>query len=222
MSDNTNRDQQFQMTPAVIEERRNALQQLPMDELNEMFRIQEGRDSIDDPQPVVGKTSRADKKKLIERIMEHMAKNHNPITEERYQFVLWLYRIRTQYPQMGLFQPDFIWVIFRKMMPSKYNRSDSDIKTAVDDWCEDTAKATVKYGHISKWNTSLVTNMSELFSQKRNFNDDISKWDVSNVTDMSYMFNCYIEGQETVSAFNGDISKWNVSKVTTMSYMFQG
>ena len=104
------------------------------------------------------------------------------INEQRYQFVLSLYRIRTQYPQMGLFQPDFIWVIFRKMMPSKYNRSDSDIKKAVNDWCEDPVKATAKYGHISKWNTSLVTNMKELFEDKNDFNDDISKWNVSSVT----------------------------------------
>ena len=57
------------------------------------------------------------------------------INEQRYQFVLWLYNIRTQYPQMGLFQPDFIYVIFhlRKMMPSKYNRTNDDIRQAVDD-----------------------------------------------------------------------------------------
>jgi surface protein len=220
MSANFIRQEQFKLTCGVIEAKRNDLIQLPVDELAEMFRIQEGRDSSDDPQPVVGRVSRADKKKLIDSIMEHMVKTHHPITEERYQFVLWLYRIRTQYPQMGLFQPDFIWVIFRNIMPSKYNRSDSDIHETVNDWCEDPAKATVKYGHISKWNTSLVTNMNGLFSHKRNFNGDISKRNVSNVTDMSYMFNCYIPGQEVVSAFNGDISKWNVSKVTNMEAMF--
>ena len=110
------------------------------------------------------------------------------IDEKRYRFVLSLYLIRTQYPQMGLFQPDFIWVTFRSMMPSKYIRTDADIYEAVNDWCKDPAKATVMYGHISKWNTSLVTNMKELFKGKRDFNDDISKWNVSNVTDMSYMF----------------------------------
>ena len=107
------------------------------------------------------------------------------INEQRYQFVLTLYMIRTQYPQMGLFQPDFIWVIFRSMMPSKYIRTDDDIKVAVNDWCEDPARATTKYGHISKWNTSLVTNMKKLFEHKIDFNDDISKWNVSNVADMS-------------------------------------
>ena len=167
MDNNTNREHQFQWTPAVIEANRNALQQLSLEELHEMFRIQEGRDPIDDPQPVVGRVSRADKKKLVDRIMENMARNYHPTNEERYQFVLWLYRIRTQYPQMGLFQPDFIWVIFRKMMPSKYNRSDSDIKTAVDDWCADPANATAKYGHISKWNTSLVTDMKGYFHTRK-------------------------------------------------------
>ena len=134
------------------------------------------------------------------------------IKEERYQFVLTLYRIRTQYPQMGLFQPDFIWVIFRKMMPSKYIRTDDDIDETVNEWCDDPVAATVKYGHISKWNTSLVTNMKDLFYEKSEFNDDISKWDVSNVTDMGFIF------RET--PFNGDISGWNVSSVTNMGSMF--
>ena len=140
------------------------------------------------------------------------------INEQRYQFVLGLYLIRTQYPQMGLFQPDFIWVTFRKMMPSKYNRSDDDIQEAVNKWCDDPVEAEVQYGHISKWNTSLVTNMKELFKGKRDFNDDISKWDVSNVTNMSYMF--YSGNPFIKSSFNRDISGWNVSSVTNMERMF--
>ncbi len=73
-------------------------------------------------------------------------------------------------------------------------------------------EATLKYGHISKWNTSLVTDMNKLFYDKSDFNDDISKWDVSNVTNMSHMF-CN-------TSFNGDISGWNVSSVTNMRSMF--
>ena len=204
-------EKQFHLTPAVIEAKRIFLQQLPFDELAEIFRIQEGKDSVD-PQPVTGRVSRADTKKLIDHIIEHMVKNHHPVTEERYQFVLWLYRIRTQYPRMGLFQPDFTCIIFGKMMVSKLQRSDADIHKAVNDWCEDSVKATVKYGHISKWNTSLVTNMKELFQHKSAFNDDISKWNVSNVTNMDRMFRAAL--------FNGDISGWNVSNVTNMQYMF--
>ena len=77
------------------------------------------------------------------------------IDEKRYQFVLSLYLIRTQYTQMGLFQPDFIWVTFRKMMASKYNRTDSDIKKAVYEWYDDPTEAEAMYGHISKWNTTI-------------------------------------------------------------------
>ena len=145
------------------------------------------------------------------------------INEQRYQFVLSLYRIRTQYPKMGLFQPDFIWVIFRKMMPSKYNRTDADIQQSVNEWCNDPTKAEAKYGHISEWNTSLVTDMNELFKNMSDFNDDISKWNVSNVTDMSWMFNCYTEYEEEYEQepiFNGDISGWDVSSVTSMYAMF--
>ena len=139
------------------------------------------------------------------------------INEQRYVFVEWLYRIRRQYPAVRCFQPDFIFVIFNPMMPSKYIRTDDDIKEAVNHWCTDSVAAEAKYGHISKWKTSLVTNMRKLFHEKSDFNDDISKWNVSNVTDMSYMFSgTYI----VENSFDGDISGWNVSSVTDMSMMF--
>ena len=135
------------------------------------------------------------------------------MNEMRYQFILMLYLIRKQYPRMGLFQPDFIYVIFRSLMPSKYHRTDADIKIAVNEWCDNPVTATVMYGHISKWNTFRVTNMNKLFKYKRDFNDDISKWNVSSVIDMHSMF------YET--PFNGDISKWNVSNVIDMCCMFK-
>ena len=61
--------------------------------------------------------------------------------------------------------------------------------------------------------TSLVTNMSELFSDATGFNHDIRSWDVSNVTIMSYMFG-------GASSFNQDIGNWDVSNVTNMRWMF--
>ena len=75
-------EEQFQLTPAVIEAKRNELQQVPFDELAEIFRIQEGKDP-GELQAVEGRVSRADKKKLIDCIIEHMVKNHNLVTEER-------------------------------------------------------------------------------------------------------------------------------------------
>jgi surface protein len=211
-NNNINREEQFQLTPAAIEVRRNELQQVPFDELAEMFRIQEGTDP-GELQTVAGRVSRADKKKLIDCIIEYMVKNHNPVTEERYQFVEWLYWIRKQHGnRYGFLQPDFICIIFGKLMTSKLQRSDADIQIAVNEWCEDPAAAAVMYGHISKWNTSLVTNMTKLFNDKNDFIDDISKWNVSNVTDMNSIF--------WNTSFNGDISGWNVSSVTNMSSMF--
>ena len=52
--------------------------------------------------------------------------------------------------------------------------------------------------------TSLITNMSELFVDSI-FNGDISKWDVSHVEDMWGMF--------IYSDFDGNISKLDVSCV---------
>ena len=70
-------------------------------------------------------------------------------------------------------------------------------------------------GNIKNWDVSNVKDMSNLFKNMSDFNEDISAWNVSNVTDMSYMFaGCEI--------FNSDLSAWNVSNVTTMDSMFYG
>ena len=94
-------------------------------------------------------------------------------------------------------------------------RSNDDIRAAVDAWCRDPVAAEIKYGHISGWDTSLVTDTKELFKDKRNFNDDISQWNVSNVTNMEGMF-------QNASAFNQPLEQWNVSNVTYMEWVFQG
>jgi conserved domain protein len=61
--------------------------------------------------------------------------------------------------------------------------------------------------------TSMITDMSELFEALNIINIKIDKWNVSNVTNMSNMFRCNPE-------FNADLSNWNVSKVTNMYAMF--
>ncbi len=43
--------------------------------------------------------------------------------------------------------------------------------------------------------TSLITDMSELFEDNTTFNGDISRWNVSKVTNMSWMFNTATEVQ---------------------------
>ena len=62
--------------------------------------------------------------------------------------------------------------------------------------------------------TSGITDMSELFDNKANFNQNIEYWDTSNVTDMFAMF-------RKASAFNYNISDWDTSNVTTMRAMFR-
>ena len=68
---------------------------------------------------------------------------------------------------------------------------------------------------MPSWDTSQVTKMSELFSGKYSFNQDISGWDVSKVTDMSNMFS-------GAGQFNQDLSSWKVGAVTDMRWMFSG
>ena len=94
------------------------------------------------------------------------------------------------------------------------------LKTAVNEWLENSEKAEHTYGHISKWDTSQVTNMKKLFFKAPLFNEPIGDWDVSNVTDMSYMFRN--DGMNTGATFNQAIGNWDVSKVTTMEEMFSG
>ena len=66
---------------------------------------------------------------------------------------------------------------------------------------------------IGTWDVSNVTTMYGMFDGA-GFNQDISNWDVSSVTNMGSMF--------SYTMFNHDISNWDVSSVTNMSYMFDG
>ena len=63
--------------------------------------------------------------------------------------------------------------------------------------------------------TSLITDMSELFWPFDISNIKIDEWDVSKVTNMQNMF--YM-----CTKFDGNISKWDVSNVTNYYCMFYG
>ena len=50
------------------------------------------------------------------------------------------------------------------------------------------SEAIDKYGEIGDWHVSSVTDMSRLFENMRDFDENISSWDTSNVADMNRMF----------------------------------
>ena len=73
---------------------------------------------------------------------------------------------------------------------------------------------------IGSWNTSLVTNMQQAFSNQPFFNQNIGSWNTANVTNLSYMFN----NNWAIGVFNNGgsstINSWNTAKVTTIQQMF--
>ena len=94
-----------------------------------------------------------------------------------------------------------------------------------------------EYGAMPNWDVSNVTNMSEAFEDRSDFDTDITAWDVSSVTTMYQMFRVASSFNQPIgdwdvssvtnmfsmfyeSAFNQPIGKWDVSSVTNMSYMF--
>mgnify|MGYP000194145818 FL=1 len=66
---------------------------------------------------------------------------------------------------------------------------------------------------ISKWDISRATTLRGMFINAHKFNQNIASWDTSNVIHMGDMFNMTKE-------FNQDIGAWDTSKVTNMASMF--
>eukprot|EP00971_Amphidinium_carterae_P217999 4327796-Amphidinium_carterae.1 len=114
----------------------------------------------------------------------------------------------------------------------------SELLMAVKYWLDDEVVAESEYGHISLWDTSMVTDMSRLFEAAGAFNLEIGGWDTSRVTNMSAMFAGAVEFDQEIGgwqtamvtdmsqmfadahAFNREIGGWNTSRVADMSKMF--
>ena len=92
------------------------------------------------------------------------------------------------------------------------NDSCQIVTTLVTDMSELFSDATEFNQYIGSWDVSNVTNMSYMFGGASSYNQDIGNWDVSNVTNMRWMFNS--------TSFNQDIGSWDVSNVIDMGQMF--
>ena len=88
------------------------------------------------------------------------------------------------------------------------NRSELD--AAIDSWISNEVSATETYGDINTWDVSNITDFSNLFSNKSNFNSDISVWNVSNGTSFYSMF-------DNATSFNQDIGGWDIMEVILVS-----
>ena len=94
--------------------------------------------------------------------------------------------------------------------------TNATIRRAVRDYLNGGARkqrVVTKYGDISNWDVSNVTDMNDMFLGETSFNQPLNKWNVSNVTDMWCMF----WGAES---FNQPLNNWNVSNVRDMEHMF--
>ena len=81
--------------------------------------------------------------------------------------------------------------------------------TVVDD---STITGEIANGNVNLC-TTLVTDMSELFLDNGDFNQDIGNWDTSNVTTIHRMF-------RVASSFNQDMGSWDTSNVANMESLF--
>ena len=88
-----------------------------------------------------------------------------------------------------------------------------ELQTAVNEWCSNKEEAIIKYGNIGYWNTIYINNMTNLFYNKSQFNDNIEDWNTSNVTDMFCTFH-------SAKSFNQSLNNWNINNVTYMHGMF--
>ncbi|MGX1929132.1 BspA family leucine-rich repeat surface protein [Flagellimonas sp. 2504JD4-2] len=94
---------------------------------------------------------------------------------------------------------------------AEYDANDTPNLSNVESMYRTFLAATLFNGNIGNWDTSNVTNMSNMFGNS-SFNQDIGNWNTENVTNMSSMF--------MHTSFDQDIGEWDTGNVTDMSSMF--
>jgi surface protein len=105
-------------------------------------------------------------------------------------------------------------VRFAEAVSFKGNIKDWDT-SSVTDMSNMFLSATAFSGSVSDFNTSSVENMHSMFYRAKSFNGQLRDWDVSQVRDFSYMF-------YKCEAFNMDLHTWAVTRAQKMNSMFEG
>ena len=80
------------------------------------------------------------------------------------------------------YAPGVIDILLEGYEKRRFHATDQTLKGAVKEYLRDERSAIRKYGDISGWDVSNVTNMKYMFRNAESFNGDLSKWNVSNVT----------------------------------------
>jgi len=93
--------------------------------------------------------------------------------------------------------------------------SDETLRIAVQTWLSERDMAMERYGHISTWDTTGVTDMSGMFADSVDFNEPIGGWNTLHVTSMCGMF-------QNARKFNQPLECLNTSHVRSMAFMFCG
>ena len=99
--------------------------------------------------------------------------------------------------------------------------SKDELKAAIDEYNDDgcadettSCDVSEMYGWpMNSWCVGNVTDMTDLFFEMDDFNEDISDWDSSSVTNMTSIF-------EGATSFNSDLSRWNTPSVERMESIF--
>ena len=146
--------------------------------------------------------------------------------------LLWIFMENIKYYEEGIVD------IIQYYTKTYTFENKNELRIAVNLWNDNKDDCIEKYGHISYWDTSNITDMSHLFEDMKDFNQDISRWNTGKVTNMKCMFsgarsfNQDLSNWDTrevinmnnmfhrATTFNQDISSWDTSKVINMSWMF--
>ncbi len=108
---------------------------------------------------------------------------------------------------------DMSYMFYGATNITTFSASDTPDLSTVTDMSFMFGNATNFNDNIESWDISHITTMNATFILAQSFNQPLNNWNVSNVVYMTQMF-------MNATSFNQPLNNWNVSNVTNMSWMF--